>query len=51
MTAAAFDLKDRKAEHIRLALDERMQLGARPFDDYRFAHEALPEIDLAEVET
>lgn len=51
MTAAAFDLKDRKAEHIRLALDEQMQLAASPFDDYRFGHEALPEIDLAEVDT
>ena len=51
MTAAAFDLKDRKAEHIRLALDEQMQLAASPFDEYRFEHEALPEIDLAEVDT
>ncbi len=43
--------RDRKAEHIRLALDERMQLGANYFDDYRFDHAALPEIDMAEVDT
>ena len=44
--------RDRKAEHIRLALDPRMQLGGHSyFDDYRFAHEALPEIDLEEIDT
>jgi isopentenyl-diphosphate delta-isomerase len=43
--------RDRKAEHIRLALDERMQLGGSAFDEYRFGHEALPEIDMAEIDT
>ena len=43
--------RDRKAEHIRLALDERMQLGRSFFDDYRFEHEACPEIDAAEIDT
>ena len=44
--------RDRKAEHIRLALDPRMQLGGHSyFDDYRFAHEALPEIDFDEIDT
>jgi isopentenyl-diphosphate delta-isomerase len=45
------DERDRKAEHIRLALDRRMQLEINYFDEYRFGHEALPEIDLAEVDT
>lgn len=46
------DLRDRKAEHIRLALEPRMQLGGRSWwDDYQFGHEALPEIDIAEVDT
>ena len=52
--ATAADLerdRDRKAEHIRLALDARMQLGTSAFDDYRFGHEALPEIDIAEIDT
>ncbi|HEX9945429.1 MAG TPA: type 2 isopentenyl-diphosphate Delta-isomerase [Thermoanaerobaculia bacterium] len=45
------ELRDRKAEHIRLALDERMQLGRSFFDEYRFEHAALPEIDIDEVDT
>lgn len=43
--------RDRKAEHIQLALDERLQLGGHFFDEYAFPHEALPEIDLAEIDT
>lgn len=42
--------RDRKAEHIQLALDPRMQLGHSFFDDYRFEHEALPEIDLDAID-
>jgi isopentenyl-diphosphate delta-isomerase len=42
--------RDRKAEHIRLALDSRMQVPQHFFDRYRFAHEALPEIDMAEID-
>lgn len=46
------DRRDRKLEHIRLALEPRMQLGVRSWwDDYSFGHEALPEIDIAEVDT
>jgi isopentenyl-diphosphate delta-isomerase len=47
----AEDLRDRKAEHIRLALEDRMQLGVNSFDQYHFGHEALPEIDFDEVDT
>lgn len=43
--------RDRKAEHIELALEDRMQLGARYFDRFRFEHCALPEIDLGAVDT
>ena len=43
--------RDRKLEHIELALDRRMQLGGRFFDRYAFVHEALPEIDRAEIDT
>lgn len=42
--------RDRKAEHIELALEPRMQLGGRYFDDYWFEPEALPEIDFADVD-
>jgi isopentenyl-diphosphate delta-isomerase len=43
--------RDRKAEHIQLALDQRMQLGRSFFDDYRFEPEACPEIDIEEIDT
>ncbi|HEY0781715.1 MAG TPA: type 2 isopentenyl-diphosphate Delta-isomerase [Thermoanaerobaculia bacterium] len=42
--------RDRKAEHIRLALDPRMQLGASAFDAYQFEHQALPEIDFDDID-
>ncbi|HEV3457373.1 MAG TPA: type 2 isopentenyl-diphosphate Delta-isomerase [Thermoanaerobaculia bacterium] len=42
--------RDRKAEHIRLALEERMQLGANYFDAYHFEHAALPEIDFDDID-
>jgi isopentenyl-diphosphate delta-isomerase len=46
------EVRDRKAEHIRLALDESLQgPGPSPFDDWRFEHNALPEIDFAEIDT
>jgi isopentenyl-diphosphate delta-isomerase len=43
--------RDRKLEHIRLALEERMQLGRSFFDEYRFGHAALPEIDFDAIDT
>jgi isopentenyl-diphosphate delta-isomerase len=42
--------RDRKLEHIQLSLEQRMQLGGRFFDRYGFVHEALPEIDLREID-
>jgi isopentenyl-diphosphate delta-isomerase len=44
------DIGDRKAEHIRLALDDAMQVPLHPFDRYWFDHQALPELDLAEID-
>jgi len=43
--------RDRKLEHIHLALESRMQLGARHFDEYAFEHQAQPEIDFDEIDT
>ncbi len=43
--------RDRKAEHIRLALDERMQLRASYFEEWAFEHCALPEVDLGALDT
>jgi isopentenyl-diphosphate delta-isomerase len=42
--------RDRKAEHLRLALDPGMQPPRNFFDDYRLEHRALPEIDYREVD-
>jgi isopentenyl-diphosphate delta-isomerase len=41
--------RDRKAEHIHLALDPEMQTRRSFFDDYRLEHRALPEIDYGEI--
>lgn len=43
--------RDRKAEHIDLALDPGTQGDRAWFDDWVFEHRALPEIDLAEIDT
>lgn len=43
--------RDRKAEHIRLALEERMQLSASFWDEWDFEHVALPELDRDEIDT
>lgn len=57
MTAPGIDVpdrledRDRKAEHITLALDQRTQSGGSYFDDWTFVHQALPELDLAAVDT
>jgi isopentenyl-diphosphate Delta-isomerase len=50
--AASRDLldRDRKAEHIRLALDDRMQLRSHPFERYTFGHEALPDLDFDAID-
>ncbi len=42
--------RDRKLEHIQLALEERMQHESRFFDHYDFVHEALPDVDLAAID-
>ncbi len=45
------ELRDRKAEHLQLALDPRMQIAGSFFDEWHFEHRALPEMDLADVDT
>lgn len=50
MSAGKTPERDRKAEHIVLALDDRMQLSAHFFDRYAFDHLALPEIDMADID-
>lgn len=43
----------RKADHIRINLEEDVQFPAltNGFERYRLLHQAIPELDLAEIET
>lgn len=43
----------RKADHIRINLEENVQFSSltNGFESYRLIHQALPEVDLAEVDT
>ena len=42
--------RDRKAEHIALALDRRMQVDGSYFDAWHLEHAALPELDYADID-
>lgn len=42
---------DRKADHLRLARDRRMQLEGSYFELWTLEHRALPEIDFEEIDT
>lgn len=41
----------RKQEHINICLEQKVEPGSAGFENYRFVHEALPEINLDEVDT
>src|SRR4249920_2464847 len=43
----------RKADHIRIALEEDVGFGGLTtgLEGYRFVHQALPELDLSDVDT
>lgn len=42
--------RDRKLEHIELAMERRIQLDSRFFDSWHFEHQALPEIRLEDID-
>ena len=44
--------ENRKAEHIRICLDEKAQArkATTGFEDVQFVHRALPEVDKAKVD-
>ncbi len=46
-------IERRKADHIRINLEENVQFPrlTTGLERYRFMHHALPELDLAEVDT
>lgn len=48
--AAGRATRERKAEHLRLALEDSVQLEQTFFREYRFEHRALPEIDYRSVD-
>jgi len=46
------DIRQRKRDHLRLAQDESLKFDiSAGFERWRFIHNALPEIDLQEVDT
>ncbi len=49
--AADSDERDRKLEHIELSMDRRIQLNAGFFSKLAFEHDALPDLDLAAIDT
>ena len=44
-------LKGRKADHINICLKERTEPGYNYWNDIRLLHNALPEVDLDEIDT
>ena len=44
-------ITNRKADHIRICKDERIAPGYCYWDDIRFAHNALPEINADDIDT
>ncbi|QQS38938.1 type 2 isopentenyl-diphosphate Delta-isomerase [Candidatus Woesebacteria bacterium] len=45
------DVAKRKIDHLKIALSEGAQIGNSGFDNYRFIHNALPEIDFDKIDT
>lgn len=45
------DIKQRKKDHIKITLEKEVEPSASPFDKYSWPYVALPEIDLAEIDT
>ena len=45
------NIRNRKAEHIDICLNEKIAPGYRYWDDVKLVHNALPEIDAEEIDT
>ena len=43
-------IKERKADHIRICLDERIAPGYCYWDDIKFIHNALPEVNADDID-
>ncbi|MCS7091770.1 MAG: type 2 isopentenyl-diphosphate Delta-isomerase, partial [Patescibacteria group bacterium] len=46
----AKNIKQRKKDHLKIALNESSQIGSTGFDKYQFIHNALPEINFDEID-
>ena len=44
-------IEKRKADHIEIALEEKVCGGYRYWDDVKMVHCALPEVDMSEIDT
>jgi len=44
-------IKERKADHIKICLDERIAPGYCYWDDIKFIHNALPEVNADDIDT
>ena len=48
---SGLDLSHRKAEHVKVVLDGDVEGRYRFWEDVRLVHDALPEVDFAEIDT
>lgn len=44
-------ITQRKRDHLKICLDQPVEVGGAGFENYSFIHNSLPEISLEEVET
>lgn len=51
MNSKLAEIKKRKKDHLVHALSDETQIGDAGFGNYRFIHNALPEIDFNEIDT
>jgi isopentenyl-diphosphate delta-isomerase len=50
-TAFSSEIEKRKKEHLRIAVSEASQTGDNGLSDYRFIHNAIPEMDFDKIDT
>jgi len=44
-------MQKRKSEHLQICLKESVEVGTAGFENFRFTHSALPEIDFRKIDT
>lgn len=44
-------IASRKQDHLEICLTQSVEVGSTGFENYHFAHNALPEIDFAKIDT